>query len=61
MFYSIRFLTLEAAPDGTLAATPLPGRPGTPQTAHANAYYMMPSGPGAETPQVGDVIYVELR
>ena len=61
VFYSIRFLTLEAAPDGTLAATPLPGRPGTPQTAHANAYYMMPSGPGAETPQVGDVIYVELR
>lgn len=61
VFYSIRFLTLEAAPDGTLAATPLPGRPGTPQTAHANAYYMMPSGPGAEAPQVGDVIYVELR
>lgn len=60
-FYSIKFLTLAAQPDGTLSATPVPGHPGSAATQHANAYYMMPAGPGASAPQVGDVIEVELR
>lgn len=60
-FFSIRFLDLEAGDDGVLSATPIPGRPGSPATQHANAYYMLPSGPGAQAPEPGDVIYVELR
>lgn len=60
-FFGIKFLTVEALPDGTLAGTPLPGRPGSPESEAANAYYMMPSGPGVESPAVGDVIWVELR
>ena len=61
VFFSIRFLTLEASEDGTLTATPVSGHAGSPATQHANAYYLMPSGPGAEPPVVGDVIWVELR
>ena len=60
-FFSIRFLTVEAMPDGTLAAAPVAGRPGSAETQHANAYYMMPAGPGEVPPQPGDVIWVELR
>ena len=60
-FYGIKFLTVEALPDGTLAGTPLPGRPGSPEAEAANAYYMLPSGPGVTPPQPGDVIWVELR
>lgn len=60
-FFSIKFLTVEAAPDGALSGTPLPGRPGSPEAEAANAYYMMPSGPGVKPPAVGDVIWVEMR
>lgn len=60
-FFGIKFLTVETLPDGTLSGTPLPGRPGSPEAESANAYYMMPSGPGVEPPAVGDVIWVELR
>lgn len=61
IFYSIRFLTLAAEPDGTLSATPVPGHAGSPATQHASAYCMVPAGPGAVAPQAGDVIPVELR
>lgn len=50
-----------AMPDGTLSGTPLPGRPGSPEAEAANAYYMLPDGPGIEAPAVGDVVWVEMR
>lgn len=61
VFFSIKFLTLEAGSDGTLRATPVPGHPGSPATQHANAYCMLQAGPGATLPKTGDVIHVELR
>lgn len=61
IFYSIKFLTLKAEDDGTLTATPVPGHPGSAETQHANAYYMMEAGPGATAPKPGDIIFVELR
>lgn len=60
-FFGIKFLTVEALPDGTLSGTPLPGRPGSPEAEAANAYYMLPDGPGIEAPAVGDVVWVEMR
>ncbi|MDO4289675.1 MAG: molybdopterin-binding protein [Eggerthellaceae bacterium] len=60
-FFSIRFLTLTAEPDGTLAATPVPGHPGSPETQHADAYCMLPAGPGVEPPDPGSIIWCELR
>ena len=60
-FYSIRFVVLAAAPDGMLSATPVPGKAGSPQPQHANAYFMMPAGADDVPPQAGDVISVELR
>lgn len=60
-FFGIKFLTVEALPDGTLSGTPLPGRPGSPEAESANAYYMLPDGPGIEPPAAGDVIWVEMR
>ena len=60
-FFSIKFLTLGVEPDGTLTATPIPGHAGSPQTQHANAYYMMPAGPAHTPPVAGTVIEVELR
>lgn len=60
-FYAVKFMTLEAAEDGTLVATPVQGKAGSAQTQHANAYYMMPAGAGDVPPQPGDVIFVELR
>ncbi|WP_172137057.1 molybdopterin molybdotransferase MoeA [Adlercreutzia sp. ZJ473] len=60
-FFSIRFLTLEAQPDGTLAATPVLGHPGSPETQHANAYCMLPAGPGEVPPEPGSIIWCELR
>lgn len=60
-FFAVKFMTLEAAADGTLNAVPVPGRPGSAQTQHANAYYMMPAGAGDVPPKPGDVIFVELR
>lgn len=61
MFYSIKFIELEVADDGTLAATPVAGHAGSAATQHANAYYMMPAGVGVAPPKVGDIIFVELR
>ncbi len=61
VFFSIKFVMLEAGDDGVLGATPVPGHPGTPETQHANAYYMMEAGVGAKPPHAGDVIWVELR
>ncbi len=60
-FYSVRCMLLEAAEDGTLQATPVPGRPGTPATAKANALYMLAAGPGDVFPEPGEIIHVELR
>lgn len=60
-FYAVKFMTLEAAEDGTLVATPVQGKAGSAQAQHANAYYMMPAGAGDVPPQAGDVIFVELR
>lgn len=60
-FYSVRCMLLEADESGTLVATPVPGRPGTPATAKANALYLLAAGPGDAFPEPGDVIFVELR
>lgn len=60
-FYSVRCMLVEAQDDGTLTATPVPGRPGSPATAHANALYMLAAGPDDVFPEPGDVIKVELR
>ena len=60
-FYSVRFMVLAAEPDGTLSATPVPGKAGSPQTQHANACFMMPAGADDTPPKPGDVILVELR
>ncbi len=60
-FFSVKFLHVEAAPDGTLCATPLPRHQAAPDAQPANAFYMMPSGGDAVPPEEGDVIYVELR
>ena len=60
-FFGVRMLNVEMMPDGSLAATPVAGRPGSPATLAANALYMLESGPGASRPAVGDVIWVELR
>ena len=37
------------------------GNAAAPEAEAANAYYMLPDGPGIEPPAVGDVIWVELR
>ncbi len=60
-FYGIKFVMLAQAPDGMLEATPVKGHAGSRATWGANAYYMMPSGPGIEPPCAGDLIEVELR
>ena len=60
-FFGVRMLNVEMMPDGSLAATPVAGRPGFPATLTANALYMLESGPDASRPAVGDVIWVELR
>lgn len=59
-FFSVKFLRLEVDSSGQLAATPLPGRPGSPQTYGANALYMLPAGASATMPSPGDIIMVEL-
>ncbi len=58
-FFSIKFLELAPDADGCLVATPLPGRPGSPQTYGANALYMLPAGASATMPSPGDIIMVE--
>ena len=60
-FYSVRFMEVRADEEGVLRAKPVPGRPGSPATMHANAIYMMASGVGDVPPKDGDVINVELR
>lgn len=58
-FFSVKFLRLEVDSSGQLVATPLPGRPGSPQTYGANALYMLPAGVSATMPSPGDIIMVE--
>ena len=59
-FFSVKFLRLKVDSSGQLVATPLPGRPGSPQTYGANALYMLPAGASATMPSPGDIIMVEL-
>ncbi len=59
-FFSVKFLRLEVDSSGQLVATPLPGRPGSPETYGANALYMLPAGASATMPSPGDIIMVEL-
>ena len=58
-FFSVKFLRLEVDSSGQLVATPLPGRPGSPQTYGTNALYMLPAGVSATMPSPGDIIMVE--
>lgn len=60
-FFSVRMVNVEMLPDGSLAGTPVAGRPGSPATLSANALFMLESGLNAPKPAVGDVIWVELR
>ena len=60
-FFGIKLLRAEHAEDGTLRAWPVPGRPGSPESFEANAYYMLPNGPGIEAPKPDDVIWAEWR
>ena len=60
-FFGVRMLNAKMMPDGSLAATPVAGRPGSPATLSANALYILESGPGAPRLAAGDVIWVELR
>lgn len=43
-FFGVRMLNVEARPDGSLAGTPVTGRPGSPATLSANALFMLESG-----------------
>ena len=60
-FFGIKLLRAEHAADGTLRAWPVAGHPGSPISYTANAYYMLPTGPGIEPPKAGDVIMAEWR
>lgn len=60
VFYSIRFLCVKADEAGVLRGTPVASVPGSSDAQVPNAYYMMPSGPGAPRPAEGDVILVEF-
>ena len=60
-FYGIKFVMLAQGADGVLEATPVKGHAGSRETWGANAYYMMPSGPGINPPAAGNLIPVELR
>lgn len=60
-FYGVRMLRVEHAENGTLRAWPVAGFPGSAETLAANAYYMLPMGPGIEAPRPGDVIRIEWR
>ena len=61
VFFGIRMVSVAPGADGVLEARPVAGRPGSAATASANAFYMMPSGPGIKPPAAGDVIPVEFR
>lgn len=60
-FFGIKLLRAEHAPDGSLVAHPVPGRPGSPESFTANAYYMLPNGPDITPPAAGDIIMAEWR
>lgn len=60
-FYGIKFVYAELKDDARFYATPVPGRPGSTESLHANAYYMMPSGSATQAPKAGDIIEIELR
>ena len=62
-FYSVRQLRFAQAEDGVIEAFPLQGggHPNPLVAESADAYYLMPSGPGKKAPAVGDIIEVELR
>lgn len=60
-FFSIKFLNIEHAADGTLVAHPVLGNPGSAAVAACNGYYMMPCGLGDLPPKAGDVILAEYR
>lgn len=60
-FFAIKFLLAKRRSDGVLHAQPLAGRPGSPSTLAANAYYMLEVGQGAKQPQAGQVIEIEWR
>ena len=53
--------SLAVGAGGAPEATPLAGRPRSAEAPTANAYDLLPSGPGIEPPAVGDVIEAELR
>jgi molybdopterin biosynthesis enzyme len=61
IFYGVKFVTVAPDETGIIWATPVPGRPGSAATQHANAYTLIPHGPGIEPPKAGDVIQVEMR
>lgn len=60
-FFSVRFVNLSVGGDGMCLATPVPGHAGSPETQHANAFYLMPAAVDDNPPAVGDLIAVELR
>ena len=60
-FFKVRMVEVEMQEDGTLAGTPVAGKPGSPATANANALYMLESGTTAPKLNAGDVIWVEMR
>lgn len=60
-FFSVKFVDVAIAEDGTCTATPVPGHAGGPETQRANAFYLMPAAVDDEPPAVGDLIYVEMR
>ena len=60
-FRAIRFVSVAQGSDGVLVATPVEGGPDSLAATLANAYYLMPVGPGKRPPAPGDLIPVELR
>lgn len=60
-FTSVRFVELGQDDAGTLTALPIERAAANAPGAGTTAIYMMESGPGAEPPQPGDMIEVELR
>lgn len=61
-FFGVKHVRLVLASDGVLEALPVKsGRPGPMEAETADAYYLMPSGPGITPPQEGDFIEVTLR
>ena len=59
-FFGVKPVLVEWLDDGTVTATPVAGRPGSSEAAHANALFMLTNDPENQ-PKPGDVIKVELR